>query len=156
MRAAIVSGMETADRQAWIDETVERLLAKGMRNGGARRAVIELLAEQNCCVTAQEIFDLLRASGRSVGIASIYRILDLLTAEGAVQRIELGSGTAHYEAVSQAGHHHHLVCDSCGRVEAFEDRALERALTRVEDESGFAVAAHDVVLHGSCGDCSTS
>jgi Fur family ferric uptake transcriptional regulator len=137
----------------WADETVERLLAKGLRNGGARRAVIELLAEQNCCLTAQDIFDGLRASGRRVGIASIYRILELLTAEGAVQRIDLGSGTARYEPIQPGGHHHHLVCDSCGKVEAFEDRALETALTRVEKQSGYAVAGHDVVLHGACADC---
>jgi len=137
----------------WADETVERLLAKGLRNGGARRAVIELLAGQNCCLTAQEIFDELRASGRRVGIASVYRILELLTAEGVVQRIDLGSGTARYEPVWPDGHHHHLVCDSCGKVEAFEDPALENALTRVEKRSGYAVAGHDVVLHGACADC---
>src|SRR5919197_3980821 len=108
MRAATISFMELeATRRAWVDETVGRLLAKGMRNGGARRAVIELLGEQSCCLTAQEIFDQLRASGRRVGIASVYRILDLLAAEGAVQRIELGSGTARYEPVSPEGHHHH-------------------------------------------------
>jgi Fur family ferric uptake transcriptional regulator len=140
-------------KDRWADETVERLLAKGLRNGGARRAVIELLARQDCCLTAQEIFDELRASGRRVGIASIYRILELLTAEGVVQRIDLGSGTARYEPILPGGHHHHLVCDSCGKVEAFEDRALEHALTRVERQSGYAVAAHDVVLHGECGDC---
>jgi Fur family ferric uptake transcriptional regulator len=139
--------------QHWADDTVDRLLAKGLRNGGARRAVIELLADQNCCLTAQEIFDELRSSGRRVGIASIYRILELLTAEGAVQRIDLGSGTARYEPILPGGHHHHLVCDSCGKVEAFEDRALEHALTRVEERSGYAVAGHDVVLHGECGDC---
>jgi Fur family transcriptional regulator, ferric uptake regulator len=140
-------------RERWAEETVDRLLAKGLRNGGARRAVIELLARQNCCLTAQEIFDELRGSGRRVGIASVYRILELLTAEGAVQRIELGSGTARYEPIVAGGHHHHLVCDSCGKVEAFEDRALEHALTKVEQRSGYAVAAHDVVLHGECGDC---
>jgi Fur family ferric uptake transcriptional regulator len=115
--------------------------------------VIELLARQNCCLTAQEIFDQMRASGRRVGIASVYRILELLTAEGAVQRIDLGSGTARYEPIWPGGHHHHLVCDSCGKVEAFEDRALEHALTRVEKHSGYAVAGHDVVLHGACADC---
>jgi Fur family transcriptional regulator, ferric uptake regulator len=142
-----------ATQRGWADETVERLLRKGLRNGGARRAVIEMLAAQNCCLTAQEIFDHLRVSGRQVGIASVYRILELLTAEGAVQRIDLGSGTARYEPVRPDGHHHHLVCDSCGKVEAFEDPALENALTRVEKRSGYAVAGHDVVLHGACTDC---
>ena len=84
----------------------------------------------------------------------MYRVLELLTSEGFVQRIDLGSGISRYEAVQGSGeHHHHLVCDSCGKVEAFEDPALERALHRVEEGSGYAVAAHDVVLHGSCGEC---
>ena len=46
-----------------------------------------------------------------------------------------------------------LVCDSCGKVEPFEDTALERALGRVEQTSGYEVSLHDVVLHGSCNDC---
>jgi Fur family ferric uptake transcriptional regulator len=155
MRAGTIKRVNPREaKTTWADETVARLLAKGLRNGGARRAVIELLAEQNCCLTAQEIFDRLRASGRRVGIASVYRILDLLTAEGAVQRIDLGSGTSRYEPIWPDGdHHHHLVCDDCGKVDAFEDRALERALTQVEQRSGYAVAGHDVVLHGSCREC---
>jgi len=138
----------------WADSTLEVLQRKGLRNGGARRAVIDLLAEQDCCLTAQEIFDRLRTSGRRVGIASVYRVLDLLTTEGLVKRIELGSGIARYEPVQSGGeHHHHLVCDSCGKVEAFEDRSLERAIHRLEESSGYAVAGHDVVLHGACSDC---
>jgi Fur family ferric uptake transcriptional regulator len=116
--------------------------------------VIELLGEQDCCLSAQEIFDRLRASGRRVGIASVYRVLDLLTSEGLLQRIDLGSGISRFEPARSGGeHHHHLVCDSCGKVEAFEDRALETAIHRLETSSGYAVAGHDVVLHGACGDC---
>jgi Fur family ferric uptake transcriptional regulator len=137
----------------WAETTLEALQRKGLRNGGARRAVIELLAEQDCCLTAQEIFDRLRASDRRVGIASVYRVLELLTAEGLVQRIDLGSGISRYEPVHSGGHHHHLVCDTCGKVEAFEDTQLERAIHRLEEASGYAVAGHDVVLHGACGDC---
>jgi Fur family ferric uptake transcriptional regulator len=147
MRTAIIESV-------WADATLETLQRKGLRNGGARRAVIDLLAEQDCCLTAQEIFDRLRVSHRRVGIASVYRVLDLLTSEGLVQRIELGSGIARYEpAHSDGEHHHHLVCDSCGKVEAFEDRSLEQAIHRLEESSGYAVAGHDVVLHGACSDC---
>jgi Fur family ferric uptake transcriptional regulator len=144
----------TIGEREWAETTVRALLQKGLRNGGARRAVIDLLAAQDCCLGAQQIFDLLRASGRKVGIASVYRVLELLTTEGFVQRVELGSGVARYEPVRSSGdHHHHLVCDSCGKVEAFEDPALEQAIHRLEQGSGYSVAAHDVVLRGSCGEC---
>jgi Fur family ferric uptake transcriptional regulator len=55
----------------WTGDTIEALGRAGYRSGGARRAVIELLGRQDCCLTAQEIFDGLRAEGRAVGLASV-------------------------------------------------------------------------------------
>ncbi|HZC31051.1 MAG TPA: transcriptional repressor [Gaiellaceae bacterium] len=130
--------------------------ALATRHGGrARQAVVELLARQSCCLSAQEIFDCLRAGGSAVGLASVYRTVDQLSKDGFLQRIELGDGTTRYEPGQADGHHHHhVVCDSCGKVESFEDDRLEQALRRVERDTGYTVAAHDVVLRGSCGDCS--
>lgn len=146
--------VSAAGQEQWAEATVGVLLRKGLRKGGARRAVIELLATQDCCLSAQQIFDRLRDSGRTVGIASIYRVLELLTSEGLVQKLDLGSGVARYEPVRSASHHHHhLVCKSCGKVEAFEDRELERAIHRLQEDSGYVVSGHDVLLRGSCSDC---
>lgn len=141
-------------QQEWASDTIERLLAKGFRNGGARSAIIELLGRQDCCLTAQEIFDGLRAEGRRVGIASVYRTLEQLAKDGFVQRIDIGAGTSRFEPVHSDGkHHHHLVCDECGKVEAFADEELELALHKVERRTGYTVAGHDVVLRGVCTDC---
>jgi Fur family ferric uptake transcriptional regulator len=138
----------------WADEALAALEARGRRSGGARRAVVELLGRQDCCLTAQQIFDHLRAGGRQVGIATVYRVLEQLSERGLVQRIELGAGIARYEAARPGGeHHHHLVCDGCGKVEAFADDELESVIHAVEGRSGYSVAAHDVVLHGACRDC---
>jgi Fur family ferric uptake transcriptional regulator len=140
----------------WTSQTLETLSGGGHRSGVARRAVVELLGRQDCCLTAQEIFDQLRAEGRQVGIASVYRVLDLLSEKGLVQRIDFGAGTARYEPVLASGeHHHHLVCEGCGKVEAFADEELEAALHKVEGKTGYSVAGHDVVLRGACGDCGT-
>jgi Fur family transcriptional regulator, ferric uptake regulator len=139
---------------AWAKSTLEELHEAGYRSGGARRAVVELLARQSCCLSAQEIFDALRAEGRPVGIASVYRVLDLLAERGLVTRLDVGGGVARYEpALADDGHHHHLVCDDCGKVEAFSDEPLERALRQLGGRVGYEVEAHDVVLRGSCGDC---
>lgn len=129
----------------------------GYRSGGARTAVVDLLAEQDCCLTAQEIFDELRDGRRTVGIASVYRVLDLLSDMGLVQRIDIGGGPARYEPLYPSGeHHHHLVCDDCGKVVAFEDDGLEKAIEQLGGRLGYSVDGHDVVLHGACGDCGES
>ena len=138
----------------WAETTIASLRAKGHRKGGARLAVVELLGRQHCCLTAQEIFDQLRAEGRRVGIAIVYRVLEQLSKDGFVQRIDIGAGTSRFEPIHADGeHHHHLVCDDCGKVEAFADDQLERALRKGEDRTGYSVAGHDVVLRGACSDC---
>ena len=152
-RAAIVSVMTSRSRD-WAETTLASLRAKGHRDSGARRAVVELLGRQHCCLTAQEIFDGLRIEGRRVGIASVYRTLEQLVREGYLQRIDIGAGTSRFEPIHADGRHHHpLVCDDCGKVEAFADDELERALRKVERRTGYSVAGHDVVLRGACDDC---
>src|SRR5438128_5625405 len=145
------------DISSWAEATTAALRTRGHRSGGARRAVIELLGRQHCCLTAQEIFDQLRSEGRRVGIASVYRALEQLNRDGFVQRIDIGAGTSRFEPIHTDGeHHHHLVCDDCGKVEAFADEELERALHKVESRTGYSVAGHDVVLRGACNDCATA
>jgi Fur family ferric uptake transcriptional regulator len=143
-----------AEPDQWTERTIESLRSKGLRDGVARRAVIELLGRQQCCLTAQEIFDELRSDGRRVGIASVYRTLEQLSRDGYVQRIDIGSGTTRFEPLHADGeHHHHVVCDDCGKVEAFADAELERALHEVEAKTGYSIGGHDVVLRGLCTDC---
>ena len=142
------------ERQAWIEGAIARLRAESGRSGGARREVVEFLGGQDCCSTAQEIHDGVRASGARIGIASVYRALDGLATLGLVQRIDLGDGTSRFEPADPSGeHHHHLVCGECGKVEPFEDEALEDAIERVAGGRGYDVDAHDVVLRGACEDC---
>ena len=138
----------------WSDHALAELERGGRRSGGARRAVVELLGRQDCCLTAQQIFDELRGGGRRVGIATVYRVLEQLSERGLVQRVDVGAGTARYEAAMPSGeHHHHLVCDDCGKVEAFADDELEAVIHDVERRTGYSIAGHDVVLRGACREC---
>lgn len=131
--------------------------AAGYRAGGARSSIIDELDGLDCCRSAQELHDRLRAHGREVGLASVYRALDTLAGLELVQRVELGDGTARYEAVAPSGeHHHHLVCVECGRVEPFDDDGLEAAITAVSRRASFAVREHEVVLRGRCAACAAS
>jgi Fur family ferric uptake transcriptional regulator len=138
---------------AWTGNALARLRAESGRSGGARRAVVEFLAGQACCVSAQEIHDGLRAQRIRVGIASVYRALDGLGELGLVQRVDLGDGVARFEPAHSGEHHHHLRCDGCGKIEPFEDDALEAALARIAGGRGYSVGGHDVLVRGACGDC---
>lgn len=146
--------MSPATAPSWTEHTRRALADAGYRASAPREEVIAAIAEVGCSVTAREIADLLHERDSSVGLASIYRALDLLHRLGLVQRFEVGEGVARFEpAPPGSDHHHHLVCDSCGTVEPFEDDALERAIDRVSGRTEFAVAAHDVTLRGECPSC---
>ena len=141
--------------EAWEDHARSELSRTGHRAGGARTEVLALLAQQQCCLSAQEIHDRLRAGERAVGLASVYRALDLLTQLKLVHRVGV-DGTACYEPADPSGdHHHHAICESCGKRDAFEDPELERLIEDVAARLGYDVGAHDVVLRGSCPDCAT-
>jgi Fur family ferric uptake transcriptional regulator len=138
----------------WAQRARRGLELGGHRAGGARGAVVDHLSRQNCCLSAQEIADQLRAEGKGVGIASVYRAIDLLHGMGLVQRVDVGEGGVRYEPVIPGGeHHHHVVCDSCGKVVAFEDAPLERAIDRLGHRLGHAVSGHEVVIRGTCPRC---
>jgi Fur family ferric uptake transcriptional regulator len=139
---------------SWATAALDRLRESSGRSGTARSAIVEFVGRQDCCVSAQEIHDGVRADGVRLGIASVYRTLEGLDRNGFVQRVDLGDGVARYEPAHAGGeHHHHLVCESCGQIEAFEDASLEAALERIATGKRYEVAAHDVVLRGACGDC---
>jgi Fur family transcriptional regulator, ferric uptake regulator len=146
--------MRTRETGGWSEETLQRLADAGYHRGGARRELIRLLAEQSCALSALEIERMLSARERRVSRASIYRILEELEQLDAVQRVEVGTGTARYEPVRHGReHHHHLVCDRCGELRPFSDEGLERAIERASARVPMKVAEHEVVLHGTCDTC---
>ena len=140
----------------WVGDAEAALAAAGHRRGGARRALLELLDRESCALTAVEIEEALqRAGARRVSRASVYRILDELEQLSLLKRVETGQAMVRYERVGSGGeHHHHLVCDACGVVLPFSDPVLERAIDGLTERVGMTVSEHEVVLHGSCADCS--
>jgi Fur family transcriptional regulator, ferric uptake regulator len=152
-----MSGRAAADagRNSWVSRAERTLAAAGRKRGGARRAVLELLGEESCALTALEIEAALAGTAkRPVSRASVYRILDELERLGLVQRVETGQAMVRYERVCEHDeHHHHLVCDRCGLVMPFTDPALERAIRSLSGRVPLAVAEHEIVLRGACREC---
>ena len=141
-----------ASRQpsTWTDHALKRLSEAGYRSGGSRRKVVELLGEQTCAITALEADSRLEGVGR----ASVYRAIDQLEDLGLIQKIDVGGDSAAYEKVDPRGHHHHhLVCNRCGRVIPFEDEDLESAIHSISVRDDFQIESHDITLRGICRAC---
>jgi Fur family ferric uptake transcriptional regulator len=139
---------------SWAEQANQALAEAGYRRGGARSAIVALLDGQTCALSPAEAGELLRARGREVSRASVYRVIEQLDALGLLQRVEAGHGIVRYEPARQGpGHHHHLVCERCGRIEPFTDQALEQAISRLDARVPLRVATHEVVLRGACETC---
>ena len=146
--------MAAARKTGWAAGAQEVLAHNGHHSGQARRSLLELLDSQPCALSALEIEEQQRETRRPVARASIYRILDELERLHLVQRLQVGGDMARYEPIrSGEGHHHHLVCDSCGTVTPFTDEGLEDAIRKLSRRLPMQVDDHEIVLRGACEVC---
>jgi Fur family ferric uptake transcriptional regulator len=130
----------------WHEHATVVLRGAGLRASAGRSAVVELLGQQSCLLTAQEISDRLRAEGSAGSTATVYRALETLHELGLVRRFD-ADGVARYEPVDPSGdHHHHIVLEDSGDVVPFEDAELERAIAGLGERLGMVVTSHDVIL----------
>jgi Fur family transcriptional regulator, ferric uptake regulator len=102
--------------------------------------------------SAQELHDLLKQRGEPVGLATVYRTLQALADAGEVDVLRTDDGEAIYRRCS-TGHHHHLVCRSCGRAVEVEGPAVERWAAAVAREHGFSDVSHTIEVFGTCAEC---
>lgn len=123
-------------------------------------AVREALAEQEGFRSAQELHAALLASGHRIGLATVYRHLQSLSADGLADAIRTANGETTYRSCGQSAeghnHHHHLVCRRCGRAEEVEGPAVERWASEMARKFGYVDVDHSVEVFGICRDCARS
>ena len=124
----------------------------GARPTRQRRAVAAALGSFDDFRSAQEIHDLLRRNGETVGLSTVYRTLQALADAGDVDMLRTEEGEAIYRRCSTT-HHHHLVCRSCGRTVEVEGPTVERWADSVASEHGFTDVSHTLEIFGTCPSC---
>jgi len=127
--------------------------ASARRTTRQQAAVAAVLQERDDFTSAQGLHARLRATGNPVGLATVYRTLQTMAADGEVDMLRTDDGEAVYRQCS-TGHHHHLVCRTCGRTVEVEGAAVERWAERVSSEHGFQDARHTLEIVGTCAGCS--
>jgi Fur family ferric uptake transcriptional regulator len=117
-----------------------------------RAAVAAALDSIDDFRSAQELHDLLKQRGEAVGLTTVYRTLQSLADAGEVDVLRTADGESVYRRCS-SGHHHHLVCRTCGRTVEVEGPAVERWADRVAAEHGFVEVSHTLEVFGTCPAC---
>lgn len=119
-----------------------------------RRAEVLAALGGGEALAAQDLHARLRAAGSRVGLATVYRTLRLLAEEGAVDVLRDDDAQQARYRLCSVGHHHHLVCDRCGRVEEIPECDVSGWAAKVARRRGFRVRAHRAEILGLCRACS--
>lgn len=119
-----------------------------------RQMVLEVINRASKHLTPAEIYDRARVKYPRLGLATVYRSLDLLVEMGYVQRIHLDQG-CHSYAPREHQHAHHLVCSGCGCTEEFADCDLDPLIKTLRAKTGYAIDVHVLELMGQCPSCQT-
>lgn len=141
------------------DEFKELLKEKGLRVTRQRLAVLEAI--ESCPeehLTAEEIFEMVKVDCPDIGLATVYRTIQLLNELQLIDRINFDDGFVRYEMGSAFSHeqkhrHHHLICMKCGKVFSFQDDLLEELEEKITETTGFSIVNHEVKLYGCCAMC---
>lgn len=135
----------------------EKLKSTGFKITPQRRAIIDVLIKnENSHLSSEEIYDKVRVDCPEIGLATVYRTMQLLDEINGISKLNLDDGCIRYEINVEGEdvhHHHHLICKSCGKIIEVKEDLLDDIEDRVESSYDFEIKNHDLKFYGICSDC---
>jgi len=142
---------KAAEAHRWFWDSLDQYLAKkGLKQTRQRHRIIELFLSLDTHVSAEELHEAARQEDLGIGLATIYRTLNLLTEAGLAEQKTFGEGHFVYEVSTPGAHHDHLICLDCGLVIEFENDEIEQLQEKVAAKYGFELRSHRLDLFGHC------
>lgn len=141
-----------------VEDLRGKLSAGGYKTTPQREEILKIFVENPELhhMSAEDVYSILREKDSEIGLATVYRALDLLSELGILVRMDFGDGCARYELNTtdpKVHHHHHLICLKCKKVIEFEEDLLDELEANIADKSGFQILNHEVKFFGYCSDC---
>ncbi|GAA0296637.1 Fur family ferric uptake transcriptional regulator [Gracilibacillus halotolerans] len=139
-----------------LDRIKKELHAKSYKLTPQREATVRVLLErEEDHLSAEDVYLLVKEKAPEIGLATVYRTLELLTELNIVDKINFGDGVSRYDLRKEGAKHshHHLVCTDCGSVEEIIEDLLDDVEKIVAKEWGFLVKDHRLTFHGICKNC---
>lgn len=131
-------------------EPGNQLKSMGLKATGPRMRILSLFEQaEKRHLSADDVYRLLIQEQMDVGLATVYRVLTQFEQAGILIRHHFDNDKAVYE-LNQGGHHDHLLCMQCGRVEEFIDEEIEKRQRRIAEDRGFRLHEHSLYLYVDC------
>ena len=133
-----------------------KLSEHGYKMTPQRKEILQIFIEHKGHMSAEDVYKILREQESEIGLATVYRALDLLSELGILVHIDFGDGCARYELNTSdptVHHHHHLICLKCKKVIEFEEDLLDDLEANIAKKSDFQIVNHEVKFFGYCSEC---
>jgi Fur family ferric uptake transcriptional regulator len=130
------------------------LRQQGYRLTPQRHAVLKAIAGSHGHLTPAEIYERVRQEYPAIGLATVYRVINLLTELKLICRMSLNGDSQSYLMRRPLEHHHHLICSQCGRAVDFTECDLSRLENRLSRDTGYDIEGHLLEIYGRCPECS--
>lgn len=141
------------DRDDVVESFASYLRDHGLPVTAQRLAIAEVLLQSERHLSADDVATELQRRQSGIGLATVYRTIELLLKSGLLVERDFGEGFRRFEPARDIPHHEHLLCTVCGKVHEFRDERLERMTTLVAEANGFARQRHRLVIYGVCDEC---
>ncbi len=130
--------------------SAQDLKAVGLKTTLPRLKILNLFEQAAMRhLSAEDVYKLLLDEGLDVGLATVYRVLTQFEQAGLLTRHHFETGKSVFE-LNQGGHHDHLVCLQCGKVEEFYDLEIEKRQIKVAEKLGFNIREHALYIYADC------
>ena len=135
-----------------------KLSERGYKMTPQRKEILKIFVDHSDYhhMSAEDVYSILRENKSEIGLATVYRALELLSELGILVKMEFGDGCARYELSTtdpKIHHHHHLICLKCKKVIEFEEDLLDELEADIAKKSGFQITNHEVKFFGYCSEC---
>jgi Fur family ferric uptake transcriptional regulator len=131
----------------------EYLANENLKMTPQRRVILDTLLKKNDHLSSEELYALVKKRDASIGQATVYRTLKLLSDSGLIEPLDFADGVTRYEPCYGKDHHDHLICEKCGKNIEIVDDVIERRQEQLAKEHGFTLMRHKMYLYGLCREC---
>ncbi|BCS86830.1 Fur family transcriptional regulator [Pseudodesulfovibrio sediminis] len=135
------------------DVFTEYLANENLKMTPQRRLILDTMLKQEGHLSSEELYVYVKKRDSSIGQATVYRTLKLLSDSGLVEPLDFADGVTRYEPSYGKDHHDHLICERCGKNIEILDDTIERRQEELAAEHGFTLLKHKMYLYGICADC---